>query len=115
MADENVEVEEVEEVVESAPAEATAVEGAAQAPKTPPQNYLVMAILVTIFCCWPLGIPAIIFAAQVNSKFSQGDYAGAEDASKKAKMWSMISLIAGLVIGVLYFLLMMVGAIAGNS
>ncbi len=26
----------------------------------PIQNYLVAAILVTIFCCWPLGIPAIV-------------------------------------------------------
>lgn len=112
MADENVEVE---EVVESVSAEETKAEGVSKSSQTPPQNYLVMAILVTIFCCWPLGIPAIIFAAQVNSKFSQGDYAGAEDASKKAKMWSMISLIAGLVIGVLYFILMLVGAIAGRS
>ena len=107
MADENVEVEEV--VVEEAP------QSGGSAPATPPQNYLVMAILVTIFCCWPLGIPAIVFAAQVNSKFAQGDYAGAEESSKKAKMWSIISLIAGLVIGLLYVLLMMVGAIAGNS
>ena len=28
----------------------------------PPPNYLVWAILATIFCCLPLGIPAIVMA-----------------------------------------------------
>lgn len=30
------------------------------------QNYLVFAILATILCCLPAGIPAIVYAAQVN-------------------------------------------------
>ncbi len=110
MADENVEVEAVEEEVVASVA--TEVD---ETPQSPPKNYLVMAILVTIFCCWPLGIPAIIFAAQVNTKFTQGDYAGAEAASGKAKMWSIISLIAGVVVGVLYFSLMLLGALASNG
>lgn len=116
MSEENVEVKEKvqEEVVESAASEATEVEASPQSPGAPPPNNLVLAILVTILCCWPLGIPAIIFAAQVNSKFAQGDYAGAEDSSKKAKMWSIIALCAGLLVGLLYILLMMVGALAGG-
>ena len=40
-------------------------------------NYLVPAILVTIFCCLPVGIAAIIQAAQVNGKLQAGDYEGA--------------------------------------
>ena len=47
---------------------------------TPPMvipNYLVQAILVTVFCCLPFGIPAIVFAAQVNSKVAAGDIHGA--------------------------------------
>lgn len=109
MSEENVEVQ--EEVVESAANEATE----ASAPATPPPNNLVFAILVTILCCWPLGIPAIVFAAQVNSKFAQGDYAGAEESSKKAKTWSIIALCAGLLGGVIYALLMMAGVLAGAS
>jgi hypothetical protein len=60
-------------------------------------NYLVQSILVTILCCWPLGIPAIVFAAQVNGKLRQGDYAGALAASQKAKMFCWISFGLGLV------------------
>ena len=60
-------------------------------------NYLVQAILVTIFCCLPFGIVAIVFAAQVNGKLQAGDIAGAQDSSAKAKMWCWISLGLGLV------------------
>ena len=59
-------------------------------------NYMVPAI-ISIFCCWPLAIPAIIFATQVNSKVAAGDIAGAEDASKKAKMFSYIALGLGIL------------------
>ena len=71
-------------------------------------NYLVPAI-ISIFCCWPLGIVAVIFAAQVNGKVASGDIAGAEDASKKAKLFSYISIGIGLVVGVIYLLLTILG------
>ncbi len=48
-----------------------------QQPQTPPPNYLVFAILATIFCCQILGIVSIVFAAQVNSKWNAGDIQGA--------------------------------------
>jgi hypothetical protein len=59
-------------------------------------NNLVIAI-ISIFCCWPLAIPAIIFATQVNGKVAAGDIAGAQDASKKAKMFGMIAIGLGVV------------------
>lgn len=71
-----------------------------------PDNYLVWAILATICCCLPTGIAAIVFAAQVDSKWAGGDYAGARESSEKAKLWSWISLGAGIVFGVLYFALL---------
>jgi len=71
-------------------------------------NYLVPAI-VSIFCCWPLGIVAIIFAAQVNGKVAAGDIAGATDASKKAKLFSFIAIGIGVVVGVIYLLLTILG------
>ena len=58
----------------------------------PIPNYLIQSILVTICCCQPLGIVAIIFAAMVNSKLASGDTAGALDASSKAKLFFWISL-----------------------
>jgi hypothetical protein len=59
---------------------------------TPVPNYLVWAIIAICGCGWPLAIPAIIFATQVNSKVAAGDIAGAQDASKKAKMFSLIAI-----------------------
>src|SRR3982751_4701399 len=74
-------------------------------------NYLVLAI-ISLFCCLPLGIVAVIFAAQVNGKVAAGDTAGALDASKKAKMFSYISIglgLAGIICYVLFFPIMGVG------
>ena len=76
-------------------------------------NYLVPAI-ISVFCCWPLAIVAIIFAAQVNGKVASGDIAGAMEASKKAKMFSFIAIGIGLVVGVIYLLLTILGVVAGN-
>ncbi len=59
-------------------------------PGTTVQNYLVFAILTTVFCCLPAGIVAIVYAAQVNGKLQAGDYAGAQLASKNAKLWSFL-------------------------
>ena len=79
-------------------------------------NYLVPAI-ISIFCCWPLAIPAIIFATQVNGKVAAGDIAGAQDASKKAKMFSFIAIGLGLVCIVIYiiWIVFIVGLSAATS
>jgi predicted secreted protein len=74
----------------------------AQGPR--PQNYLVWAILTTLFCCLPLGIVSIVFAAQVDGKLASGDYAGAVAASENAKRWAIIAAVAGVVVLVLYLI-----------
>lgn len=66
-------------------------------------TYLVHAILVTLFCCVPFGIVAIVYAAQVSGKLQAGDYQGALDSSGKARMWCWISFglgLAAILIGV---------------
>ena len=68
---------------------------------TPPKNWLVESILVTIFCCLPFGIAGIVFASQVNSKFASGDYAGALKASQDAARWTKIGFWIGIVVVVL--------------
>lgn len=90
--------------------------GAAGGPPAggPPPNYLVPAILVTLFCCLPGGIVSIIFATQVNSKYAAGDVQGAMNASKNAKMWTMISAGIGLVIIVIYIIIGVLGAVGGS-
>ena len=75
---------------------------------TPVPNYLVPAILVTILCCWPFGIPAIVFAAKVDGLVARGDLAGALHASEQAKKWSWISGISGAVVVITYILFMVV-------
>ena len=75
-------------------------------------NYLIFAILVTIFCCLPFGIPAIVFAAQVNSKIASGDVDGATESSRKAKMWCWISFGAGLCVVVIWILLALIGGLS---
>ena len=86
--------------------------GASEATRVP--NYLAQAILVTIFCCVPFGIPAIVFAAQVNGKLAAGDYTGAVEASKKAKMWCWISFGVGLGFGIIWLAGSVIGALAGR-
>jgi len=79
------------------------------------QNYLVFAILATIFCCLPAGIPAIVYAAQVNEKLRAGDLAGATAASNNAKLWCMISAGAFLGIAFIYGMVLLIGILLSVS
>lgn len=92
---------------DTSPCPSCGVPAMAMEPVQPPRqqipNYLTQSILVTICCCMPFGIPAIVYSAQVNGKIQAGDVAGAIEASNKAKMWAWISLGAGALVGVLYF------------
>ena len=91
--------------------------GAGQQPPAPPPhvpNYLVPSILVTVLCCLPLGIVAIVFAAQVNGKLQAGDFDGAVEASSKAKLFCIIGAAIGLVAGVLFAILQVL-AVAGAA
>ena len=64
-------------------------------------SHLVGAILSTLCCCLPFGIPAIIFATQVNSKIAVGDLEGARAASKNALTWMLVSIGVGLVVQII--------------
>ena len=72
-------------------------------------NYLVQAILCTLFCCLPAGIVSIVYAAQVNSKLAVGDRAGAIQSSDNAKKWAWVSFGVGLAVVVIY-IVVIVGA-----
>lgn len=77
----------------------------------PPKNWLVESILVTLFCCLPLGIVGIINAANVNTKWTAGDYEGAEHSAAEAKKWTKIGFIIGIVVIVAYVIFVLVAGV----
>ncbi|MFC4502250.1 MULTISPECIES: CD225/dispanin family protein [Streptomyces] len=50
------------------------------------------AILVTILCFLPTGIAAIVFASQVSAKNTAGEYQGAVEASRRARILIFVSI-----------------------
>jgi hypothetical protein len=69
-------------------------------------DYLGHAV-VTLFCslafsiyCLPFGIVAIVYAAQSNAKLAAGDYQGALELSRNAKIWCWVgfSITAGFIV-----------------
>ncbi len=64
---------------------------------------IVSTILATCFCCpvGLLGIVAIVYATQVNSKLNAGDIEGARRASENAKIWCWVATALAIV-GVLW-------------
>ena len=78
---------------------------------SPPPNHLVWAIITILLCTIP-GIVAVIFATQVNSKWAMGDVAGAENASRQARTWSLVGTILGVLGIVVWLILMASGLVA---
>jgi hypothetical protein len=70
-------------------------------------NYLIAAI-ISLFCCLPLGIVGVIFAAQVNGKVAAGDTQGAMDSSRKAKLFSFIAIGLGIALWACYLIFFVV-------
>lgn len=66
-----------------------------------PESRLVWSILVTLFCCLPFGIAAIVNSAKVDSLWAAGDYIGSARASEQAKKWITWSVIVGIIAAVL--------------
>lgn len=54
-------------------------------------SYLWQSIVATALCCMPFGIPAIVYAARVDVLQANGDFVGAESASRSAKTWVIVS------------------------
>ena len=71
-------------------------------------NYLAPAVVVTVFCCMPLGIVALIYAAQVNGRQIAGQWEEAKKSSETARLWSWIAFGAGIVFWTCYIILIVV-------
>ena len=82
------------------------------------KNYLLESILSLVFCGGLLAIPAIVFASQVDGKLAQGDYHGAVEASKNAKLWLTIAVSVALFCGLggmCFYGVMIMAAVAGGA
>jgi len=85
-------------------------------------NYLTQSIIMTVvsvLCCSLLSLPfsiiALVYSTQVNGKIVANDIAGALSASKNAKLFCWIAfgvVMAGVLLGIVYFILIMLGAAA---
>ncbi|MDD5649308.1 MAG: CD225/dispanin family protein [Candidatus Nanoarchaeia archaeon] len=64
----------------------------------PPKTWLTESILVTLLCCLPIGIVAIIQANKVSSLIAADDEKGAIKASENAKMYVIVSAVLGVVL-----------------
>ena len=58
---------------------------------------MVAAVLVTICCCLPFGVVAIVKANQVISFYYQGLYDQAVIASADADKWVKLALLFGII------------------
>lgn len=70
-----------------------------------PKTWLVESILVTLFCCLPLGIVGIVNAAKVNALYAAGNYEAAMKASAEAGKWTKIGFAIGLVLIIIYIII----------
>ncbi len=86
--------------------------GVTQSPYSPPQSQpapaypqthiyqgpdiptnLWQSIVVTLLCCLPFGIVAIVYAAKVDGLKARGDIAGAMSAAASSRTWCNVSVL----------------------
>ena len=78
-------------------------------------TYLWQSIVVTLLCCLPFGVVAIVYAAKVDGLKRAGDWQAAKAASDSARMWCWISFAVGLVANLAFFAFGFIGAAADSG
>ena len=68
-------------------------------------TWLIPSVLVTMFCCLPLGIVSIIYAAGANDALSHGNFELAREKAAVAKTWFFVALAGGILSNVLGFVI----------
>lgn len=63
----------------------------------PPPSMVGYAWLVTIFCCVPTGIVALVFAYKSKKSWKNGDNTLSHEYGRRARMWTGISFFLGLI------------------
>ena len=67
----------------------------------------------TVLCCLPLGIVSIVYSAKVDGLYRSGEYEEAQEAADKAKKYAMYGAISGVIVGVIYFAIIIAGGVLG--
>ncbi|XP_045206375.1 uncharacterized protein LOC123558568 [Mercenaria mercenaria] len=68
-------------------------------------NYTIPSILACLFCCWPLGLAAVIHANKANERAAVGDYERAERSAIQARNLLITSIIVGIVVTAFYIII----------
>ncbi|XP_065665984.1 uncharacterized protein LOC136087365 [Hydra vulgaris] len=67
-----------------------------QADQPLPSSHAFIAWISCLCCFWPLGVIAVYYSNKVSSAINNGDREKAISASNKAKIFSIISIVIGL-------------------
>nr|XP_022289250.1 proline-rich transmembrane protein 1-like [Crassostrea virginica]XP_022289251.1 proline-rich transmembrane protein 1-like [Crassostrea virginica]XP_022289252.1 proline-rich transmembrane protein 1-like [Crassostrea virginica] len=62
------------------------------------KDWLVPAIIATIFCFWPTGIGAIVYAVKANNAARRGEGEIATTYGRHAKTLIIVTIITGIII-----------------
>jgi hypothetical protein len=71
------------------------------------------SIVVTVLCCLPLGIVAIVKSSQAKSAVDIGNAQVARQRAGEARTWTLVAAGVGLVANVLFFTLGFAGSMSG--
>ncbi len=79
-------------------------------PPLKPSNWVWLSVLVTL-CCFPIfGIIGLVNGMQVNPNYYAFNYERAERFSRRARLWSVM----GIVVGLINIIVMVVSMTKGN-
>ncbi|XP_005408428.2 PREDICTED: proline-rich transmembrane protein 1, partial [Chinchilla lanigera] len=66
--------------------------------RPPPKDYMTESVLVTLFCCLLTGLIAVVYSHETRAALGRGDLAQAEEASRKARLLVLFSLLFGVFV-----------------
>ncbi|XP_072209551.1 trafficking regulator of GLUT4 1 [Excalfactoria chinensis] len=67
-----------------------------------PRDYLVLAIFSCFCPVWPINVVALVFSIMSRNSGQQGDVDGARRLGRMARLLSIVSIVLGTIIIVLY-------------
>lgn len=78
-----------------------------------PKTWLVESIIVTLLCCLPFGIAAIVYATQVETAYMSKQYDTACEKSDKAKTMILWGIGIGVAFTLLYIAFLIILTMSG--